>query len=449
MNALNFDRNMIDTARILPETGRRPQFSLRSHIVAGIALTLVLVLGFGGWAATARLAGAVVGQGVVKVDQNVKEIQHRDGGIVKSIAVRQGDAVEEGQIVLRLEDIQIRTELSIIRSQLAENLGRRSRLTAERGGLATMPEVPGLASISEEAEQIIAGERRLFEGNKQNRDSRKELLEITIIQSGEEVKGLEARGTAKNEELRLVEMERKKYLSLFEKGFIDGVKVFNINREWARLLGERGEIDTMVARARLRINEARLQIMAVDETARTEAQRELNVVETKISELSDRRAASEDRLARTEIRSPVSGIINELSVFTVGGVLTPAAKVATVVPRSATLIVEVRIAPADIDQMQAGQPARLRFAAFNRNTTPELPGRVRHISPATSRDPQSGASYYVAEVELTEEGKASLVGKTLVPGMPVEVLITTEDRTALSYLVKPVLDHAHRVFRER
>lgn len=449
MNALNFDRNMIDNARILPEKERRSQFSLRSHIAAGIVLTLVLVLGFGGWAATARLAGAVVGQGVVKVDQNVKEIQHRDGGIVKSIAVRQGDAVEEGQIVLRLEDIQIRTELSIIRTQLAENLGRRSRLKAERDGSAAMQEVPGLAGISDEAEQIIAGERRLFEGNKQNRDSRKELLEITIVQSGEEVKGLEARGTAKNEELRLVEMERKKYLSLFEKGFIDGVKVFNINREWARLLGERGEIDTMVARAKLRINEARLQIMAVDETARTEAQRELTVVETKISELSDRRAASEDRLARTEIRSPVSGIINELSVFTLGGVITPAAKVATVVPRSATLIVEVRIAPADIDQLQAGQPARLRFAAFNRNTTPELPGRVRHISPATSRDPQSGASYYVAEVELTEEGKAGLVGKTLVPGMPVEVLITTEDRTALSYLVKPVLDHAHRVFRER
>lgn len=449
MNALNFDRSMIDNARSLSEQRRGLQFSLRAHVIAGIVLTTVLVAGFGGWAATARLSGAVVGQGVVKVDQNVKEIQHRDGGIVKSIDVRQGDAVTEGQIVLRLEDIQIRTELSIIRTQLAENLGRRSRLTAERDGLESMQEVPGLAGISDEAEQIIAGERRLFEGNKQNRDSRKELLGITIVQSGEEVKGLEARGTAKNEELRLVEMERKKYLSLFEKGFIDGVKVFNINREWARLLGERGEIDTMVARARLRINEARLQIMAVDETARTEAQRELTVVETKISELADRRTASEDRLARTDIRSPVSGIINELSVFTVGGVVTSAAKVATVVPRSATLIVEVRIAPTDIDQLQAGQPARLRFAAFNRNTTPELPGRVRHVSPATSRDAQTGASYYVAEVELTEEGRVGLVGKTLVPGMPVEVLITTEDRTALSYLVKPVLDHAHRVFRER
>ncbi|MBX9907581.1 MAG: HlyD family type I secretion periplasmic adaptor subunit [Beijerinckiaceae bacterium] len=448
MNAHNFDRTLFESAAAIAKPPVK-SFSLRGHVVFGAILALGLVMGCGGWAATARLAGAVIAQGSVKVDQNLKEVQHRDGGTVQAIAIRQGEMVDEGQVLFRLDDVQIKTELSIIRSQLAEFLGRRARLVAERDGRDTMLDPPGLGDLSDEADKIMAGERRLFDGNRQNRTSRRELLEITIVQSGEEVKGLESRFAAKKEELRLVESEREKYLSLFQKGFVDGVKVFNINREWARLLGERGEIETMIARARLRVNEARLQIIAIDETARTEAQRELTTVEAKVAELSDRRFASEDRLARSVIRSPVAGTVNELSVFTVGGVITPAARLATIVPRTASLLVEVKVAPADIDQVREGQAARLRFAAFARNTTPEIPGRVRHVSPATSKDPQTGAPFYMAEVEITRDQAAGLEGKTLVPGMPVEVLITTEERTALSYLVKPVLDHAHRVFRER
>jgi HlyD family secretion protein len=448
MNAHNFDRELIASAAALPAR-REQSFPLRGHVLFGLLLGIGLVVGCGGWAATARLAGAVIAQGSVKVDQNLKEVQHRDGGTVQAIAVRQGDSVAEGQILFRLDDVQIRTELSIVQSQLADFLGRRARLTAERDGLETMAEPPGLAVLSEEAAQIMAGERRLFDGNRQNRASRKDLLEITIVQSGEEIRGLDARLSAKKEELRLVEIEREKYLGLFQKGFVDGVKVFNINREWARLLGERGEIEATIARARLRISEARLQIIAIEETARTEAQRELTGVEARIAELSDRRVASEDRLSRAVIKAPVAGTVNELSVFTVGGVITPAARLATIVPRTASLLVEVRLAPADIDQVREGQEARLRFAAFARNTTPEIPGRVRHVSPATTRDPQTGAPFYMAEVEISMKDAPALEGKTLVPGMPVEVLITTEDRTALSYLVKPVLDHAQRVFRER
>ncbi|MBN9314136.1 MAG: HlyD family type I secretion periplasmic adaptor subunit [Devosia sp.] len=448
MNAHNYDFSPAcgKTGRRAPEN--RTSFALRSHVLVGSTLALLLVLGFGGWAASAGLNGAVVTQGAVKIDQNLKEVQHRDGGIVQAIAVRQGDYVEEGQILIRLDDVQTRAELSIIRSQLAENLGRQARLLAERDNLPNVTYFPEIAKLSDEGSRIIEGETRLFAGNKANRDSRKEQLEISIVQSGEEIRGLEARQTAKAEELRLVDLERNKYLSLYQKGFIDGVKVFNINREWARLLGERGEIDATLARAKLRIGDARLQIIAIDDTARTEAQRELRLVEAKLSELSERRVANEDRLARMEIRAPVAGIVNELTIYTVGGVITPAARLATVVPTGAKLTVEARIAPADIDQVKVGQPARLRFSAFNRNTTPEVPGKVRHVSPATTKDPATDASYYTCEVEI--EGDSAVLGaRKLLPGMPVEVMITTEERSALSFLTKPFMDHASRMFRER
>lgn len=428
---------------------REPNFRLGRHMLAGTALALLLVVGCGGWAASAHLNGAVIAQGSVKVDQNLKEVQHRDGGIVQAIGVRQGDRVEAGQTLFWLDDVQTRAELSIIRSQLGENLGRKARLIAERDNLAAISFPAELAKVSDEAAQIIEGETRLFDGNRTNRESRKEQLEISIVQSGEEVKGLEARQVAKVEELRLVELERNKYLGLFQKGFIDGTKVYNINREWARLLGERGEIEASMARARLRISEARIQIIAVDETARTEAQRELRQVEAKVSELSDRRLASEDRLSRSEIRAPIAGLVNELTVFTVGGVITPAARLATIVPGEARLTVEVKIAPTDIDQVRPGQPARLRFSAFARNATPELPGSVSHLSPATTRDPTTGANFYTGEIQIDGDLVAALGDRKLQPGMPVEVFITTEERTALSFLTKPFADHANRIFKER
>lgn len=448
MNAFNHDFPPASGKAGRQVQESRTSFALRGHVLVGSTLALLLVLGFGGWAASAGLNGAVVTQGAVKIDQNLKEVQHRDGGIVQAISVRQGDHVEEGQILIRLDDIQTRAELSIIRSQLAENLGRQARLLAERDNLPNLTYSPEIAKLSDDGNRIIEGETRLFAGNKANRDSRKEQLEISIVQSGEEIRGLEARQVAKAEELRLVDLERNKYLSLHQKGFIDGVKVFNINREWARLLGERGEIDATLARAKLRIGDARLQIIAIDDTARTEAQRELRLVEAKLSELSERRVANEDRLARMEIRAPVAGIVNELTIYTVGGVITPAARLATVVPTEAKLTVEVRVAPADIDQVHVGQSARMRFSAFNRNTTPEVSGKLVHISPATSKDPASGQSFYVGEIQI-EDAAIALGDRRLLPGMPVEVFISTEERTALSYLFKPLTDHAARMFRER
>ncbi|WP_313193409.1 HlyD family type I secretion periplasmic adaptor subunit [Shinella zoogloeoides] len=424
-------------------------FRIGPRVFAGTTLGFLLVAGAGGWAATMQLSGAVIAQGQIAVDQQIKAVQHRDGGIVSEIAVREGDQVKEGQVLLRLDDAQTRAELSIVRAQLLELSVRRARLLAERDLLAHI-EFPGDLDIRHaETRLLVTGEQRLFEGNRLNRESRKQQLELGTVQVGKEIVGLEAQRSSKADEIALVEEQRAKLEKLTRQQLIERAPLYAANRDFARLQGEQGEIDAAIARARSKVNEIRLQIIAIDETARTEAQRELTAVETKVSELQDRQMAISDRLSRTEIRAPLAGTVNELNIHTIGGVITPAEVLVTIVPANARLKVEVMLQPAAIDQVEPGSAARLRLTALNQRTTPELSGLVSHVSPATTRDTASGQLFYKGDVEIGE-GELTKIGKSrLIPGMPVEVYVTTSERTALSYLVKPIVDQFSKAFRER
>lgn len=423
-------------------------FRLGGRVKAGIFLSLLLVVGCGGWAAVAQINGSVIAQGTVKVDQNLKLIQHRDGGIVSEIAVREGDVVKAGQILLRLDDVQTKAELSIVRSQLSELAARRARLAAERDGLERIPVPQEVAFLVSEADLIAYGEMHLFEGNRVNRNSQKEQLHHEIAQLEQEIRGLQAQQAAKGDELELVRREYGKLKGLADKGLVEGSKVYSLNRDLARLTGEIGEAEASIARARARMSSIGLQIISIDENARTEAQRELSAVSTRISELNDRHMALEDRLARTDIRAPISGIINELSVHTIGGVITPAETLATIVPENAKLKIEAKLAPVDVDQVAVGQPAKLRFSAFNQRTTPELKGEVAYVSAASTRDPATNTTHYLADIRIDPSELEKLGGRPLKPGMPVEVFVTTQDRTAISYLTKPFVDQFAKAFRE-
>ena len=438
-------RKMIDK----PNAVRENNFKTGSRIIAGTVLGVILVAGVGGWAATAQLSGAVVSQGSVTVDQKLKSIQHRDGGIVSEIAVREGDFVRRGQVLIRLEDAQTKAELSIVRAQLNEHRMRKARLLAERDGLSKIefPEHSDTGNL--ETTLIVSGETRLFEGNYAHRESQKKQLELSIEQIGEEIKGLKSQQVSKDNEMALLDKEHKKIKSLADKQLIDTTRIYNSDRDRARLLGEHGEIVAGIARAKNRMGEIRLQIIAIDEAARTEAQRELSLVEPKISELNERKMAIEDRLSRTDIRAPISGTVNELNIHTIGGVITPAEILVTIVPENAKLKVEVRLSPISIEQVSIGQSARLRFTAFNQRTTPELKGEIVHVSPATSSDPKTGETYYLGDVRVPSAELEKLGGEGLLPGMPVEVYVTTGERTALSYFVKPLTDQFNRAFKER
>jgi HlyD family secretion protein len=420
------------------------EFRTSTRVFFGVALALLLVVGCGGWAATADLNGAVIASGAVKVDRNMKAVQHRDGGIIKDIRVREGDTVKKGDVLLVLDDVQTRAELSIVRSQIFELTGRRARLQAERDGQDHIQFPDGYSGGTEAA--LAAGHVRLFAGNLANRKSQIQQLEFQITQLGEEVRGLQAQLKAKVGEMDLIEVEYGKLKPLFARGLIENTRIYSIERERARMAGERGGIEASMARAKARISEIRLQVIAIEQNGRTEAQRELSDVEAKLSEARDRLIAIEDRLSRTDIRSPIDGTVNELLVHTIGGVITPAERLITLVPHGAELKVEAKIAPADIDQVSVGQTARLKFSTFNQSITPEFKGQVTHVSPATARDAATNQTYYMAEIEISDD--LGRLGRKLKPGMLVDIFITTETRTAISFLVKPLTDKFSRAFRE-
>lgn len=423
-------------------------FSLRGRVITGSVAAVLLLAGIGGWAATAKLSGAVVSSGTVLVAENVKIIQHPDGGVVQAINVHKGQHVVAGDVLLRLDDVQIRTERSIIKGQLAELVARQARLIAERDAAREISFPLNFLSTYPDAILILQGEQQLFESTTRNRLSQREQLQLQVSQLQEEIGGLQFQATALADELALAREERDRMGTLSQKGLIETTRLNVADRELARMLGSQGELTASIARSNARISEINLQILAIDDVAYTEAQRELRAVTANIAELNDRLVAVEDRLDRTLIRAPVSGSVNELTVTTLGGVIGSAERLLTIVPDDADLSIEFKVAINDIDQILSGQEVKLRFSAFDQRTTPEIPAVVSRISAAATSDPQSGQSYYTAEASVT--GDLSVLGdRGLIPGMPVEVFVQTQEQVAIAYFVKPFTDQISRAFREQ
>ena len=306
-----------------------------------------------------------------------------------------------------------------------------------------------LRAVSEKADEVIEGERRLFEGNLNSRLSRKEQLLLGKDQVRNEIEGLKAQLVAKDQEIALVGTESETLDSLSGKKLVLRAALYSISREEARLDGERGEIVSAIARAESRIGEIDLQVLSIDDTTRTEAQRELRTVEATLSELEDRKFVIEDTLARTTIRAPITGWLNEVSVTSEGGVIAPAQVLASIVPEDAVLTVSGQVPAVQIEQVHQDQPARLRFTAFNQRVTPEVAGRVSYIAAAATFDEQMRSSAYRVDIAMFADDLALIGEEKLRPGMPVEIYLTTEDRTALSYLLKPFTDQITKAFRER
>ncbi len=432
----------------LAQTQSVKGFSVGGHLLFATFVIGLLIFGVGGWAATANLAGAVMAPGTFVVERNVKKVQHSAGGVVAEINVRNGDRVQEGQVLLRLDATQMRAELGIIQSQMIELTARVARLAAERDGVDTLTFPKGFVEQSADAAAAAKGEVRLFEENKRTKESQKTQLLLRIGQSKDEIKGLTAQREGKLGEHKLIKQELGQLRDLFDKKLTPITRVYAMEREEQRLGGELGGLAAQIARVHGQISEVNVQILAVDETARASAQKDQRASEAKLVELAEREIAAKDKLSRIDLRAPRSGVVLDLAAHTVGGVVSAAEQIMLIVPDNEPLTIQARIAPSDRDKVNVGRPARFRLAAFNQQTTPEVFGKVVDVAADVTTDAKTGQSHYVVRLQMDEKAQKIVGDLKLVAGMPVEVFMSTGDRTVLSYLSKPFMDQMEKAFRE-
>jgi HlyD family secretion protein len=452
------DMSVDSKAHAQGDAGKRHRESIariRKLNVAGLAMAAVFVGCIGGWAATSEIAGAVIAAGTVIVESVDKKVQHPTGGVVKEILVQDGSAVEEGQVVVRLDDTVPRATLGVLRSQLDENSSRRARLLAERESADAIAFPQELVARRNEANvaTALSGEEKLFDSRKSARAGQRAQLRERIAQSNEEIRGLGAQQEAKENETGLLAEELVGVADLYKKNLVSISRFMQLQRERVRLQGERGQFIADIARARARISETELQIIQLDQDFRTEVLKDLRETEGKIAELVERMVAAEDQLKRIDIRAPRSGVVHSLSVHTIGGVIGNGETIMSIVPRGDDLIVEAKVAPSDVDQIEPGAATLVRINAGNRRTMPDLNGVLVHVSADLTRDPPSaagpGQAYYLVRVALPKAEVERLEDFRLLPGMPAEVFVQTHTRTPLQYLLKPLREQIARTFRER
>jgi HlyD family secretion protein len=425
--------------------------SMRRHLVVAAAVVFILVVGVGGWGATAVISGAVVASGSLVVDSNVKKVQHPTGGIVGELRVRDGDRVHAGDVVVRLDETVTRANLAIVTKGLGELMARKARLESERDGRDTIIFPAQLVADAGDPDRAAAmdSERKLFDLRKTARSGQKAQLRERIAQLQEEIAGLTAQQIAKAKEIALIERELAGVRELWKQNLVQLNRLTALEREATRLDGERGQLIAAAAQAKGKISETALQILQIDQDIASDVAKELREVDGKIGEFIERKVAAEDQLKRIDVRAPQDGTVFQLAVHTVGGVITAGDPIMLIVPEADNLSVEAKVNPQDIDQLQLNQKAMLRFTAFNARTTPEIEGTVTRISADTSTDQRTGQSYYTVRIGMAADQVERLGDVKLLPGMPVEAFVQTGDRTMLSYLMKPLHDQFVRAFREK
>jgi HlyD family secretion protein len=427
------------------------RLSIRQHLIVGLSVVVLLAGGLGGWASTAEISGALIAPGSIVVESSVKKVQHPTGGVVGEVRAHDGDVVKAGDILVRLDDTVTKANLAIVTKNLDALLARGARLEAEQRGAGKIIFPPTLTNRADDPDvkAIMSSETKLFEVRVNGRTGQKAQLHERITQLNEEISGLAAQEKAKDQEIELVQKELGGVSDLYDKHLVQLSRLTTLQRDAARLSGERAQYVASRAQAKGKITETELQIIQVDKDMISDVSKDLRETNDKIGEFIERKVTAEDQLRRADIRAPQSGMVLQSTVHTVGGVITAGDAIMLIVPQADDLQVEAKVNPQDIDKLQLGQKTLLRLSAFNQRTTPELNGVVTRVSPDVTTDQRTGQSYYTIRVSMPPEEVARLGEVKLIPGMPVEAFVQTGERTMLSYLIKPLSDQLMRAFRER
>lgn len=417
--------------------------------ILGVLTTMALLGGGSFWAATTEISGAVIAIGSVEVEGRPKSVQHLDGGIIEQLPVSEGDFVEQGDVLVRLDDTALLANLSIYRTRLSDALATRDRLLAEQRDsleIEFAPIDPLVGQVDYEIHRIGQGE--IFKARQELENGRKEQLAEKALQFGNQIKGVNALIAAKEQQLSLTDDELASMTQLTEKGLARASQLLALQRSQADLLGQIAEHQSELARIQNSIRDTELEILQGQRQTKETVVTQLREITTAVQELRQQIQTTEKQLDRVAIRAPNGGRIHEMQFTTIGGVVPPGGLILKIIPLDEGLGLRTRVDPSSIDQIYTGQPAKVRFPAFNQRTTPELAGSVRNVSATTSLDEVTGQTYYSVEIAVPDQELARLENLDLLPGMPVEAYLTTTDRTVLSYLTKPLTDQLNQAFRE-
>ncbi|MEL6267148.1 MAG: HlyD family type I secretion periplasmic adaptor subunit [Pseudomonadota bacterium] len=423
----------------------------RGYALFGLVCVGLLGGGFGGWALTAEIAGAVVSQGQLRVESQRQVVQHPEGGVVGEILVGEGDTAKAGDVLVRLDGTTLRSELKALEGQLFEIMARRGRLMAEQSERDTITfdeELLEVAAVRPAVADLVDGQRALFEARRRSVEGELAVFSERQAQVDQQIVGVEAELAALVRQKELAKSELADMTGLADKGLARRDRVMALEREAARLLGQEGRQIARRAELRGQIAELEEEQLRLGASRREEAISELRELGFRELELRERRIQLQDQLSRLAIRAPMTGIVYDMQIFALKAVIRPADPILHIVPTDTGLVVEARVDPANIDQVYVGQEAVLRLVAFNARTTPEIFGSVINISADAFTQESTGQSFYKVDVTIRPDEFAKLEGKDLVAGMPVEVYLQTGNRTPLAYLVKPMTDYVNRAWRE-
>ena len=427
------------------------RWSVRGALTTGILAIVVLLGGATVWAVQSRISGAVVAQGQVEVEQQRQVVQHPDGGVIEEILVQEGQTVEAGEILIRLDGNLLRTEHAIVEGQYFEILARRGRLEAERGDAeqTTFPDelVTG-AETDPDLATLIEGQRSLFETRRDTLRQSIEQLEKQSEQVRQQVDGIDAQIAALDRQRALIGEELEDQQTLLDRGLAQASRVLALEREAASLDGRLGELKASRAAAETRQTELDIQRLRLGAERREQAETELRDLGYRELELAERRRGLIEQINRLDVRAPAAGIVYNMQATTPRSVIRPAEPVLYVIPQDRPLVIGARLATINVDEVQVGQPVVLRFSAFSSRTTPEIDGVLGRVSADALIDEATQMPYYRAEVTIPADQLDRLGDLDLIPGMPVEVFIQTGERSPMAYLLKPMADYFNRAFRE-
>jgi len=425
--------------------------SARYPLLLGFTAIFCVIFGLLAWSLATEISGAVIARGTVKVENERQVVQHPDGGVVGEILARDGDRVAAGEVMVRLDGTFLRSEIAIIERQLVELFARRGRLRAERDDLDAphFGDAPDFTLLSPTlVKEQMDGQDALFHARRAAVAQEERQLVEQQSQVARQIQGIEAQLQAMERQLELISRERDNVQSLFDQGLVQARRLLEIQREEARVQGEVGRLVAGIAEAETRISQLRIEETRRARLRREEAIAELRDLRYTEIELQERRISLAERILRLDIRAPVGGVVFGSRVFAVQSVVRAAEPMMYIVPGDQSLLVSARIDPVDVDQVYPGQSVSLMLTAFNRRTTPEVAGRVLRIAADTTQDQSTGANFFEAVIVPDEEDLDTFPELKLVPGMPVEAFLKTEERSPLSYLTQPLTTYLSRAFRE-